>query len=68
MALDPIDTQSYLKDVGYPTSKDELVAAAQENGAPDDVVEGLQAMTEDSFDGPDTVMAALKDAGETSDG
>lgn len=68
MVLDPIDSQSYLKDVEYPARKDDLVAAAQENGAPDDVVEGLQAMTEDSFDGPDTVMAALNEAGETSDG
>jgi len=52
--------------VSYPTSKDDLVTAAQDNGAPDDVVEGLQAMRQDSFDGPDTVMAALKEAGETS--
>lgn len=66
MALNPIDTQSYLKGVNYPSSKEDLVAAAQDNGAPDDVVEGLQAMGQDSFDGPDNVMAALKDAGETS--
>lgn len=68
MELDPIDSQSYLKDVGFPASKDDLVAAAQEDGAPDDVVEGLLAMRQETFDDPETVMAALKEAGETSDG
>ncbi len=68
MVLDPVDSQSYLKDVGYPASMDALVAAAQLDGAPDDVVEGLLAMRQETFDGPETVLAALAEAGETSDG
>lgn len=66
--VNPIETQKYLKGMDYPASKDEVVAAARDNGAPDDVLEALESMQKDSFDGPNAVMSALKDAGATSGG
>ena len=59
MDLNPIEVQKHLSGVDYPASKDELVATAESNGAPQEIIEGLQQMDGDQFDGPDDVMAAL---------
>ena len=39
--VDPIDVQKHLKGGSYPTSRDEVVQTARDNGAPDDVVTAL---------------------------
>ena len=59
MEPDPIDVQKALKGAGYPASKSDLVALAQANGAPEEVIEALQAADAEQFDGPDTVQRAL---------
>ena len=59
MDVDPIEVQRHLKGMDYPASRDELVATARANGAPDDIVGALQSAGRDSFDGPDDVMEAL---------
>lgn len=56
----PIEMQKYLKGVEYPASRDDLVSAAKDNGAPDDLVETLSNSGTDSFDSPTDVSAALK--------
>lgn len=68
MAVNPIETQKYLKGVDYPASRDQLVSTAQGNDAPDDIVEALQGMQKDSFDGPNAVVQAMKDSGSTANG
>ena len=59
MDVDPIEVQKHLAGVDYPASKDEVVAAAESNGAPQEVIEDLQAMNGEEFDGPNAVQAAL---------
>lgn len=59
-SINPIQIQKFLKGVDYPATKDDLVAKAQANDAPDDVVQELQGMGgQDSFDGPNAVVKAL---------
>jgi hypothetical protein len=59
MDVNPIELQKHLKGVDYPASRDDLVKAAQSNGAPDDLVEALQNAGKDSFDGPTAVQQAV---------
>jgi hypothetical protein len=60
MDVNPIQVQKYLKGADYPMTKEDLVALAQKNGAPDDVIQQLQGMNRDSFDGPNAVTQAMK--------
>ncbi len=57
--FNPIELQKHLKGVDYPASKDDLVSAARSNGAPPEIVDQLQGMGKDSFDGPDAVTEAV---------
>jgi hypothetical protein len=59
MDLNPIDVQKNLKGVSYPASRDQLVAAAEENGGDADLVEELRGLGEDEFESPAEVMKAL---------
>ncbi len=63
MQVSPIDVQKHLRGVSYPAAKEELVAAARENGAPDDIVDALQSVSDDRFDSPADVMEALGKSG-----
>ena len=57
----PVSVQKYLKGVEYPADRDDLLAAAEENDAPEEVVEALEALEEQSYDGPDEVAEGLGD-------
>ncbi len=59
MDVNPIEVQRHLEGAEYPASKADLVALAEENGAPQDVIEALQALDAEQFDGPDEVQEAL---------
>jgi hypothetical protein len=59
MDVNPIELQKHLKGVDYPASRDDLVSAAESNGAPSEVVEALRSTSKDSFDGPTAVTEAL---------
>ena len=59
MDINPIEVQTHLKGVDYPASKDEVIATAESNDAPQEIVEALQRMDGEQFEGPDNVMAAL---------
>ncbi len=59
MEANPIEIQKALKGASYPSSKEDLIALAERNGAPDEVIEALQASGEEQFDGPDAVQRAL---------
>ena len=59
MEINPIEVQTHLKGIDYPASKDEVIATAESKGAPQEIVEGLQQMDGEQFEGADDVMAAL---------
>jgi hypothetical protein len=59
MDVNPIELQKHLKGVDYPASRDELVSAAEANGAPDEIVDALRNAGKDAFDGPTAVQEAL---------
>jgi Protein of unknown function (DUF2795) len=59
MDINPIELQKHLKGVDYPASRDDLVRAAESNGAPGEVVEALRNSSKDSFDGPTAVQQAV---------
>lgn len=56
----PLDvTVKYLEGIDWPANKDEVIAVAQRNGAPADVLEKLNAMEHDRFAGVNGVHNAL---------
>ncbi len=58
----PISVQKHLKGADYPADRDDLIAVAQSNDAPEDVMDALQALSEETtFDGPDEVSEALEE-------
>ena len=53
------EVQRYLKGADYPMDGEQLAALAEENGAPSELVELLQGLSE--VEGPSGVMKQLKD-------
>jgi len=58
--FDPDDARQYLEDVDYPASKGDLASAAEDSGAPDELVERLRSLGRPTFSGPDEVVAELE--------
>ncbi len=59
MDVDPIELQRYLKGAQYPATKDELLELADENDAPEEIVDAIRDVAEETFDGPDEVVEAI---------
>ncbi|WP_188195038.1 DUF2795 domain-containing protein [Nonomuraea sp. SYSU D8015] len=55
----PIDLQKHLSGVDYPASKQDLIKAARDHGAGDDIVKALEAMPDREYDGPNAVSQAV---------
>ncbi len=60
MDFDPNDAPRYLEGVEYPASKEDLISAAEGNGAPEELVERIGTLGRPSFSGPDEVVAELE--------
>ena len=60
MPVDPTDVQRYLAGIDYPAKKDELIATADRTGAPQEVIEALQALGQEDFSDARAVEAALR--------
>ena len=56
----PITVQKFLKGAEYPADRDDLLAIAEGNEAPEEVIEALEELDETTFDGPDEVVEALE--------
>ena len=52
----PPPTCNYLRDVEYPASKDDLLAQARRNSAPQEILNTIERLPEDQFGGPQEVM------------
>ncbi|NUS07905.1 MAG: DUF2795 domain-containing protein [Nonomuraea sp.] len=55
----PIKLQKHLSGVDYPASKDDLVQAARDHDADDDLIQALQSMPDREYDGPNAVSQAV---------
>ncbi len=53
------ELEKYLKGVDYPASKEDLLKKARSNGAPDEVIEMINSLTESHFNSPIDVSKAL---------
>ena len=60
--VSPIEIQKYLGGVDYPASKESLLTTARQHKAPAGVIDALQKLRRNEFDGPSAVMKAY---GET---
>jgi Protein of unknown function (DUF2795) len=55
----PVEVQSFLEGVGYPTRKQRLVEEARSRGASRDVRETIERLPERQFDSPTEVSEAI---------
>lgn len=56
------ELEKFLKGVDYPASKDDLLKRARANGAPQEVIDMINGLTESRFNSPIDVSKAF---GET---
>jgi len=56
------ELEKYLKGLNYPASKDDLLRKARENGAPSEVIDMINSLSESQFNSPIDVSRAF---GET---
>lgn len=54
----PANVQKYLKGVDYPAKKNDLVKKAENNQAPDDILEMIRSFPNQEYNGPQDVMKA----------
>ena len=54
------EATQYLEGVDYPASKEDLASAAEDNGAPDELVERIRTLGRPGFSGPEEVVAELE--------
>lgn len=60
MDFNPEDTKQYIEDVEYPANKDEIISAAESNGAPESVVEAIGRLPTPEFASAEDVVADLR--------
>jgi hypothetical protein len=58
--FDPDDATQYLEGVDFPASKEDLASAAEDNGAPEELVERLRTVGRPTFSDPNEVVAELE--------
>ncbi|MFL6051635.1 MAG: DUF2795 domain-containing protein [Actinoallomurus sp.] len=59
MAQDFIEVQKYLSGMDYPASKEQLIEHAKKKGAPKEIMDELQEIPENEYDGPNRVSRAV---------
>ena len=60
MDFNPDDAQQYLEGVKYPASKDEIISAAEDKGAPESLVEAIGRLPTPEFSSAEDVVADLR--------
>ena len=60
--MDENELERTLNGINYPASKIDVIAAAEANGAAQNVIESLQRLGAERFGDADAVRAALRDA------
>jgi Protein of unknown function (DUF2795) len=62
MDFNPEEAPKYLEGVDYPASKEDLISAAETNGAPNELVEMIGTLGRPKFSGPEDVVEELQAA------
>ena len=60
MDINPDDAQQYLQGVEYPASKEDVVNAAENNGAPDDLMRMITGLSRPEFSEQEQVLEDLR--------
>jgi hypothetical protein len=60
MDFNPDNAHQYLEGVEYPASKEDLISAAENNGAPEDLVGMLGSLSRPEYSGPEQVAEDLR--------
>ncbi|WP_290051776.1 DUF2795 domain-containing protein [Amycolatopsis solani] len=55
----PIELQKYLSGVDYPAKRDDLVRAAERNGAGKDVLDTVRKLPDRTYEGPSGVSKEI---------
>lgn len=55
----PSNIENHLQGIDYPATKQDLLTVAEANNAPENVIETLQGMPSQQYEGPDDVMKAF---------
>jgi uncharacterized protein DUF2795 len=55
----PIQLQRYLSGVDYPAKRDDLVRAAEKNGADSDTLDVVRRLPDRTYDGPSGVSKEI---------
>ncbi|MDN5697459.1 MAG: DUF2795 domain-containing protein [Rubrobacter sp.] len=58
-SLDPDTLKQYVGEVNFPAKKDELAEKAEQNGAPQQVVDQIKGADKDEFSNLDDVQSTL---------
>jgi hypothetical protein len=58
--LDPGQLQQYLPNLDFPAGKDQVVSEIQNNGAPQEVIDGVKNSGTDTFNSADEVLQAVR--------
>jgi Protein of unknown function (DUF2795) len=59
MAINPIQVQKFLGGIDYPTSKQDLIKAAQKHGADSAAMETIKSLKWERFNSPNDVSEAI---------
>ena len=58
--LDVGQLQQFLPNLDYPAGKDQVVSEVQNNGAPQEVIDGVKNSSTETFNSADEVLQAVK--------
>jgi hypothetical protein len=58
--FNPDDAPQYLEGVDYPASKEDLISAAENNGAPEGLIGMLGSLSRPEYSGPEQVAEDLR--------
>lgn len=60
MDFNPDDARQYLEGADYPASKDDVASTAESNGAPEELVERIRALSTPEFSSAEEVTTELR--------
>ena len=60
--MDAEDARQYLKGADYPANKEEIISTAENNGAPEELLDRIGSLDRPEFDQEEDVIAELRAA------